>query len=167
MKQLNHYESLEKMPQINLDYVIYACSISSQNLGLISRSADIFGTKEIYYLENDKTINEKQFKKLSRNSNVPIFPSKGLETLLKLKHEGYSIVALEITDTSVPLRKMNFKQKVCLIIGNEQNGIPQEILDLADYSCHIEMIGNHISSLNVSIATSIALYEITQTYLKE
>ena len=169
MRQLGHYETIEKMPQVSLDCVLYVCGISSENLGLILRSADVFGVSAIYYhgRQHDDTANSKQLSKLSRNSSVPVYFVDELEALIKLKNSGYEIVALEITDTSVPLRMFPLKQKTCLVVGNEKNGVPEDILDLADCACHIEMTGGHISSLNVSVATSIALYEITRKLFEE
>jgi tRNA G18 (ribose-2'-O)-methylase SpoU len=165
MKQLGHYETLEKMPKLDIDCVLYICNVSCENLGLILRSADIFGANTVYYRQDNITVNNKQLLKLSRNSNIPVCFSDGIDSLLNLKNNGYQIMALEITNTSFPLKHSKLKQKTCLIIGNEKSGIPEDALDIADCSYHIEMIGGHISSLNVSIATSIALYEITQYHL--
>jgi tRNA G18 (ribose-2'-O)-methylase SpoU len=165
MKQLGHYEPLEKMPKLDINCVLYICSVSCENLGLILRSADMFCAHAIYSCQDNNTPNNKQLSKLSRNSNIPVYFSDGIDSLLSLKANGYQIIALEITKSSVPLRFGSFQQKICLVVGNEKNGIPEKILDVADCSCHIEMIGSHISSLNVSIATSIALYEITQYHL--
>ncbi|GHV83237.1 hypothetical protein AGMMS50212_05770 [Spirochaetia bacterium] len=164
MRQLDHYETIEKMPKLNIDCVLFICDISCENLGLILRSADIFGVKAVYYQQgiSDAT---KKISKLSRNSRIPVYFENGISSLLNLKDNGYHIIALEITDTSKPLKFVSFQQKTCLVIGNEQNGIPDNILNLADYSCHIEMIGGHISSLNVSVAASIALYEMAQYHL--
>ena len=149
------------MPKLDLDCVLYVCDITSDNLGLILRSADIFGVNAVYYQLGINTVNNKHIKNLSRNSNIPIYFSDGIESLLNIRDKGYQIIALEITNTSVPLRLVSFPQKTCLVIGNEQNGVPKSILDIAENSCHIEMIGGHISSLNAAIAASIALYEIT------
>jgi len=165
MRQLDHYETLEKMPKMDINCVLYVCNVSCENLGLILRSADIFGANTIYYCQDNHVVNNKQLLKLSRNSNIPIYFSDGIGPLQSLKDRGYQIIALEITNTSIPLRHGSFKQKTCLVIGNEKHGIPENILDVADCSYHIEMVGGHISSLNVSIATSIALYEITQYHL--
>ena len=165
MKQLNHYETLEKMIHLNIDFIIYAYNISKQNLSLILRSADIFGVKTIYY-DNSLENYNKKYKKLTQNSKIPIIISHGPKTLLKLKKDGFDIVALEITDSSIAINQTKFNKKICLIVGNENYGIPQEILNLVDYACHIEMIGKHISSLNVAVASSIAMYEISQFYLK-
>jgi tRNA G18 (ribose-2'-O)-methylase SpoU len=165
IKQLGHYETLEKMPALDIDCVLYVCDLSSENLGLILRTADVFGVNTVYYHQGQNTLNNKHISKLSRNSSIPIQFSEGTASLNNLKQSGYQIVALEITNTSVPLRFVNFQDKTCLVIGNEQNGIPNDILGIADSSCHIEMVGKHISSLNVSVASSIALYELTQYFI--
>ena len=167
VKQLGHYETLDKMPKLSVDLILYICDISSENLGLILRSADIFGVHTVYYHQGNNTVNNKQIAKVSRNSSIPVHFVNDAEALLSIKENGYSVVALEITDVSVPLKEMPLKEKNCLVIGNEKTGVPDSILDIADCSCHIEMIGNRISSLNVSIAASIALYDIAQHYLFE
>ena len=166
MKQLDHYETLKKMPHLNMDCIIYACNISNENLGLILRSADIFGVHTIIYNNSQEILNYKNIKKISRHSNTNIEIVNGIESIINLKKCGYEIVALEITDSSISIGSVEkFSNKICLIVGNERKGVPQELLDLVDYACHIEMIGDHISSLNVAVATSIALYEISQEFL--
>ena len=165
MKQLDHYETLEKMPKMSMDCILFICGITCDNLGLILRSADIFGVKTVYYRQGENSLNNKNLIKLSRGSNIQINIVDSIEPLKTLKNNGYNIIALEITSTSISLRKLSLQQQTCLVVGNEQKGIPAEILELADISGHIDMIGGHISSLNVSIATSIALYEISQKHL--
>lgn len=166
-KQLGHYETLKKMPKLNIDCILYVFDVSYENLALILRSADVFGVKEVYYHQDNKIEIGSRFLKISRNSKIPILFSENASVLVDFKIDGYNIAALEITDTSVPLRMASFPKKVCLVIGNEQYGVPEEILRIVDNIFHIEMIGEHISSLNVSIATSIALYEISQFFIKQ
>lgn len=165
MKQLGHYETLGKMPKLNIDCVLYAHNVSRENFGLILRSADIFGVKSIYYFQEKNSVNQKRLSKLSRNSGVPVVFTTDIEPLLSLKAEGYQLAALEVTESSIPLRKGNFKPKVCFIIGNEKNGIPENILNIADRAYHIEMTGSFISSLNAAVAASIALYELNRFFL--
>ena len=78
------------------------------------------------------------------------------------KEAGYRVIALEITEESVPLYKLknDNNQHTVLIVGSERHGITKELLDLSDEVYHIEMYGQN-SSMNVVQATSIALYEIT------
>ena len=49
MKQLGHYDTLKKMPSINNVCILCVCGLTTENLGLILRSADIFGVSEVYY----------------------------------------------------------------------------------------------------------------------
>ncbi len=57
---------------------------------------------------------------------------------------------------------LNLKEKdrrqYCLIMGNEGNGVREEILDMCDGYLYIEM-NDKVESLNVAVATSILLYE--------
>jgi tRNA G18 (ribose-2'-O)-methylase SpoU len=149
-----------------MDCILFVCGVSCGNLGLILRSADIFGVNAIYF-QAKNSINEKQILKLSRNSKVPVIFVNGTGILHELKEQGYQIAALEITDVSIPLSHATFAKKICIVVGNEQNGVPDEILKCTDNAFHIEMIGKHISSLNVSVATSIALYGVTQYFLNK
>jgi tRNA G18 (ribose-2'-O)-methylase SpoU len=75
-------------------------------------------------------------------------------------------VALEITSDSVALDALVLKNdsKILLIVGNERHGISQLILDTVKTKVHIPMFGNN-SSMNVSQATGIALYEFSKTFL--
>ena len=158
MVQLNHYQTLEKMKNISLssEIILFLCGISSENLGLILRSADIFGVKKVVYFGNELE-NKQKIKKLSRNSTVDLEFTDDKNFLHILKEDGYLLVALEITDSAEPISQMKLNKKTCLIVGNEQHGIPQEMLDACEKSYYIEMASKNISSLNVAIATSIAL----------
>jgi tRNA G18 (ribose-2'-O)-methylase SpoU len=76
--------------------------------------------------------------------------------------ENFEIIALEITNTSVPIQKITTPkgQKIALLIGNEIDGVSEALLAIANQTTHITMYGNN-SSMNVVQATSIALYEIS------
>lgn len=166
MVQLNHYQTLDKMKTtaLNSELYLFVCGISAENLGLILRSADIFGAKKIIYHGNE-TDRAQKIRKLSRNAAVEVEYTDDYEILDTLKKQGYRILALEITDTAEPLNKIVFGDKTCLVVGNEQHGISQDILDKCDKSYYIEMISKNISSLNVAVATSIALNKFLESNL--
>ena len=158
--QLNHYETMSKMPEVESGLYLYLCGTTPENIGLIKRSADAMGVKGIFYYDpnlTDGLESNKKLQKAARNSTVPIRYEKDIESLKQLKERGYEIVALEITKNSTPVRKKSWNTQTILVAGNEKNGVPQEILDIADSAVHIEMIGKNISSLNVAVATSISL----------
>ena len=84
-----------------------------------------------------------------------------LQVVTSLKAKRYFIIALEITDSSTSLDDftLNTNQPIALIIGNENIGVSEDILKLADEIVHIKMFGEN-TSMNVVQATSITLYEL-------
>ena len=156
MKQLDHYETISKIISCQSELLLCLCGLTSENLGLILRTADVFAVKKIFYY-GDSLKNEGKIKRVSRGASTPIEFIDSLQCIEDIRHEGYTLTALEITDESFPLRTFVFPSKTCLIVGNERNGVPQELLDIADNACYIEMYGKNISSLNVSVSTAIAI----------
>jgi tRNA (guanosine-2'-O-)-methyltransferase len=73
---------------------------------------------------------------------------------------GTSIVAVELTDGSVPLARLEPTQRrTILLLGHEHHGIPREVLECADLCVEIPMHGvGH--SLNVAVAGSLVAYRL-------
>jgi len=85
-------------------------------------------------------------------------PSVG-ETLLKLKENGVKICALELTNKSVHYREEKYDFPMALVVGNEVEGMSEEVLPFIDFAIDIPMLGR-ANSLNVATAFGIAAYEI-------
>ena len=134
------------------------------NVGSVLRTADAFGVKKIIFGGKPIKLNKKTWNASRATEKIVDF--KQVENTVceikNYKEAGYRVIALEITDKSVPLNKLksDTNQHTVLIVGSERHGIKKELLDLSDEVCHIEMYGQN-SSMNVVQATSIALYEIT------
>lgn len=88
-------------------------------------------------------------------SHIP----SAVEALTLLKAEGYTILALEKIHGAVSLFEYTSPEKFALFVGNEVDGVPPEVLSLCDKVLAIPMRGIK-ESLNVSVATGIALYEL-------
>jgi 23S rRNA (guanosine2251-2'-O)-methyltransferase len=56
------------------------------------------------------------------------------------------------------ISKTDLRDPLALVFGSEEDGIDGDILKFVDYHITIPMRGK-MSSLNVSVATSICLYE--------
>ncbi len=84
-----------------------------------------------------------------------------LPILQKLKDEGWTLVALELTPDALPLTEYTPTDRVCLIVGHELTGVPDDILALCDATVKIPMLGTK-ESLNVSVAAGIALHWLRQ-----
>jgi 23S rRNA (guanosine2251-2'-O)-methyltransferase len=78
-------------------------------------------------------------------------------TIKDLKADGYQIIALEQTSTSISLPDFQPSEKVALLLGREVEGIDPELLELCDDVVEIPMLGDK-ESFNVVHAAAIALY---------
>lgn len=139
------------------------------NIGSFFRIADAFGIEKIYLTGSSSMPPNAKIKKTSMSTEkyVPFSYEKNpLDVIKKLKPEGYTIISLEITSSSTDIRGLSISddEKVCLILGSENTGICQELLDVSDKTIHIPMLGKN-SSLNVATACSIATFEIIRRFL--
>lgn len=137
---------------------------SPYNVGGLFRLADALGIGQLYFSGETPLPPNSKIKKTARSTEqfVPFQKVENPLILLKtLKKEGYKIYCLEICDESVDIEDLpSLKdEKICLVLGEENKGVQQEFLDLADAICHIPMQGNN-SSMNVVSACAIACYTL-------
>lgn len=130
------------------------------NLGTIIRTAHAAGvngiilTKGTVDIYNDKTIRST----MGSIFYIPIFyDDENYRTIRSLKEDGFSLIATSL-DESKNFFDEDLRGKTILAVGNEGNGISEELFRLADKKVKIPMPGG-AESLNVSIATSIILFE--------
>ncbi|GAA0200311.1 RNA methyltransferase [Kangiella japonica] len=135
------------------------------NVGSLFRISDALGVDKIYLSGDTATPPNNKIRKTSRSTEKYVAHDaieSPLELVNRLKKENYTIIALEITSDSIPLQELNLEndQNVCLILGSENTGVSKELLDLADITTHIPMLG-HNSSMNVATACGIAVYGLS------
>ncbi|WP_298320910.1 TrmH family RNA methyltransferase [uncultured Aquimarina sp.] len=163
--QLHHENTLFVKKQFPITLVCDRVNAPA-NIGSIFRIADSFGIEKIYFCGEDITVVSKRMQRTARATHEMI-PYEQEDQILpvidKLQSEGYKIIGLEITKNSVPVSKIDFSanDKIVLVIGDESQGISEEVLTKTTKSIHINMYGTN-SSMNVATATGIALYEITK-----
>lgn len=76
------------------------------------------------------------------------------------REAGYSIVGAE-SGGSKPYWDVDFSIPTVLVVGSEGKGLRRTVRDLCDEVVHIPMTGA-VSSLNVSVATAVILFEIVR-----
>lgn len=79
--------------------------------------------------------------------------------LQELKGKTTTLIALEQDKRSVDYKTVSLSGDCALIVGEEVHGLTQNILDQCDIIAEIPMKGEK-ESLNVSVATGIALFKI-------
>lgn len=158
---------LQRLPRLPV-IVILDNVRSLYNVGSIFRTADAARVEKLILTgitgypprkEIDKTA-------LGAVENVPWEHSEsGVEPVKKLKNKGIPIAILEHTDNSIPYREVDFSFPMCIVLGNEVNGVQENIVQEADLAIEIPMFGAK-QSLNVSVSFGIFIYEILFQYLK-
>lgn len=162
--QLNHYNSNFKKQKHSITVVCDNVT-NAPNIGSLFRIADAFGIEELIFCGTDIPLG-KRMTKTSRSTEKHVIHSlnEDIGSQIKdLKAKDYYLIALEITENSQSLTEFKHEtnQPIALILGDENFGISDTILNQVDKVIHINMYGNN-SSMNVVQATSIALYEITK-----
>lgn len=135
---------------------------SLYNVGSLFRTADALLVEKIILCGITGTPPDKQIEKVALGAveTVPFEYAKDIgETVRKLKAAGKQIVALELTKESINYRKADYAEEIALVVGNEVDGVTDEVLEMADLAVDIPMKGR-ANSLNVATATAVVAYEI-------
>lgn len=141
---------------------------SAHNVGSIFRTADAAGVSRIVLVGfTPRPIDkfgriQKEIAKTALGGEVSVpwkYEKSVAKAIADLKQEGFTIVAIEQSESSVDYRKFKSPKKVALIVGNEVKGLPKRILDTCDSIIEISMQGKK-ESLNVGVATGIVLFEL-------
>ena len=141
---------------------------SMHNVGSVFRTADAFGIKEIILSGYTPIPPRPEITKTALGAEKSVKWSSFLTILdanLYLKELNYLLVGLEQTDSSILINNLPIQEstKICLISGNEITGIDDQIIPILDHIVEIPQYGKK-HSLNVSIATGIALFSIHELY---
>ncbi len=139
---------------------------SAYNVGAIFRTADGAGVSKIFLVGYTPTPTDRfgrpqpEIKKTSLGASEVTAWEHSLvitDVITRLKADGLTVVAVEISEKAVSLDEFIVPAKVAYIVGNEVEGVSKEALALSDAQVEIPMLGSK-ESLNVSVATGIILY---------
>jgi len=136
------------------------------NVGALFRIADALGVAHVHLSGTSPVPPDAKIRKTSRSAERHVawsYEADPLATVAALKAQGWRIVSLELSTQSVDLRDLGVAtdDRICLVVGAENTGVCQALLDLSDATVHIPMRG-HNSSMNVANACAIATYEIAR-----
>lgn len=129
------------------------------NMGTIIRTANAAGangviiTKGTVDIYNDKTLRAT----MGSIFKIPIIIENDFETVLKLKENGFKLIVSSL-ETDNNFYEIDLKKKSIIAVGNEGNGVSEEVCSMADEKVKIPMPGN-AESLNVAVAAAIMIFE--------
>jgi len=166
IRKLNHKEILARQSSHSfqtIPLVVILNNIRSlHNVGSIFRTCDGAGVEKLWLggitgypprAEISKTAIGAEENVVWEHAQDPVVPVR------ELKSKGYHILALEQTDQSVPYSDVRPAGPVCLIVGNEVEGVSDELIELCDSAADIPMRGVK-NSLNAAVAAGIMIYHL-------
>ena len=161
IKMTNNQRSNNQVIYLILDNIR-----SVHNVGSIFRTAETIGVTKIYCVGATPTPidrfnrKRKDFAKVALGAEdlVPWeYSDQPIALAERLKKEGFQIIAVEQTASSIDYRKVKVNRKTAVVFGNEVEGVSEPLLKLADMVAEISLKGKK-ESLNVSVAAGISLF---------
>lgn len=140
------------------------------NLAGLARTCEIFNA-QLLVVPNLRVCDDAMFSTISVTANkwIPmqeVKPESLVATLRRWKSQGFTIVAVEQTASSVCLSTYAFPSKIVIVLGKEKEGIPVDVLQVVDVCVEIPQFGL-IRSLNVHVSGALLLWEYTQQQLQQ
>jgi 23S rRNA (guanosine2251-2'-O)-methyltransferase len=140
---------------------------SMWNVGSMFRTADAAGIEKIILSGYTATPPRKEIDKTALGAQETVswqYYADPFEAFAAMKNDGLRIFGLEITDSSRPYTDVKICDfPICLVVGNEVDGIEDELMQKCDDVLEIPQYGTK-HSLNVAVAAGIVLFELVQVY---
>jgi tRNA G18 (ribose-2'-O)-methylase SpoU len=125
------------------------------NLGTLVRSAEAAGAEAVWIIGRDF-----YYRPSTKGSDwwLPVETvDSPAECLARATEEGFEIVALQQGPSAQPVWEADWPDRPLIVAGNEGDGLPQQFIDAAALQLELPIYGN-IDSLNVAVATSVAMF---------
>ena len=129
------------------------------NLGTILRTVDSVGIKQIIVSKGTVDAYNPKVVRSTMGAifRVKICESEDLQKAIKEARKHHFKLVITTPQTEKSIYDINYKKKI-IVIGNEANGVSENIKNIADEKVKIPMLGK-TESLNASVATGVVLYE--------
>ena len=152
------YANVNKLPVV----VVLDNIRSLSNVGAVFRSADAFRIGEVYLCGITACPPHREIHKTALGADETV-PWRYFETTKdackELLSRGYKIYAVEQVEGSVMLQDFKVEPCSAFVMGNEVDGVSDEILPLCTAALEIPQEGTK-HSLNVSVCSGIIMWHI-------
>lgn len=164
-RQLTHGEHQSHLRKFPLSLLAQDVA-DPANVGSLFRLADALGVEHLYLTGCCPIPPNARLRRTARATETHVswsYAADPLPLVQSLKNQGVWVMSLEITRYSLDIRQVMLppKRKILLILGAEDKGVSQTLLDESAQTVHIPMHG-HNSSMNVAVACALAVFELTQ-----
>lgn len=171
MRKLTHEELLARQQKRQDGNKYPICVIlnnirSLYNVGSIFRTADGAGIEKIWICGITGHPPKNQISKTALGAEESVeweYCPQVTDALKTVKSQGYKILFLEQIEQSIAYEDYEPEGPVCLVLGNEIEGISDEVLSYCDQAVEIDMDGLK-NSLNVSVAFGVIAFHLRHKF---
>lgn len=140
---------------------------SAHNVGSVFRSADSFKVDKVWLCGICAVPPSPEIHKSALGAEFSVdwvYEKDTMDAVRKLKEDGYVVLSVEQTVNSIKLDKFvpELGKKYALVLGNEVDGVQQEVVDASDGVLEIPQFGTK-HSLNISVTAGIVLWHFRLT----
>lgn len=154
--------TLEKVLDGDMPHLLVLDNLQDPgNMGTIVRTAEGAGVTGIVMSHDCVDIYNPKVIRSTMGSiyRMPFYYAENLlETIDKIKEKGITTYAAHLNE-SAEYDTQDYREPCAFFIGNEGNGLRDEIAEAADMYIKIPMCGQ-VESLNAAIASSILMFEV-------
>ena len=162
------YQPLERVLESDdeLSTVVILDSVQDpRNLGAVIRTADGAGVSAVVIPERRSAGLSEAAAKAAAGAleSVPVVRVKNLgRALEQLKEAGYWAYGFDGA-AATDYHQVEYSDRCALVLGSESRGLRKKVAVRCDFLLRIPLAGS-VSSLNVSVAAGIAMYEVRRQH---
>jgi tRNA (guanosine-2'-O-)-methyltransferase len=132
------------------------------NVSAALRSCDAVGILDVHLVYVDEEAPRKSFNRTTTSSAAKWVRTHFHESIedcfAELRQGGLRILATALREDTFDIYRVDLTAPVAMVFGNEQRGVSDRAVELADGTVGIPMQGM-VESLNISVACAVSLYE--------
>lgn len=128
------------------------------------RSCEVFGCPDVHVITMEHTF--EMVHGVAKNAGrwVDVHRYESTRACIDgLHRDGFTVVGTLPEGEAVPFMDLPLPEKLCLVMGKEQDGLTSEAIELCDAHVTIPQYG-FTQSLNISVACAILLQYFGQAY---
>lgn len=159
---------VEPLPKMHLEDILDDAQLllildqvtDARNIGACLRSANAFGVDALIIPSHGSAVlNDVAVKaSVGASENTPVIEVGNLNKAIdQLKKENFWLVGLD-GYAEQELSQVDLQGRIAIVMGSEGKGLRDLVKKNCDFTAKLPMVGE-VESLNVSVATGVALYE--------
>jgi tRNA G18 (ribose-2'-O)-methylase SpoU len=146
-------------------YLVLDRVIDTYNIGSLFRLSDAIAAEKMYICGESEYPPNSRIHKAAVGTEewVPWEKKeKTIDLIKELKKKGVQIITIEQSPRAVPITKLTPQFPCAIVVGNETDGVSNEVLNESDIIVELPMFGVN-KSLNVWGTAAIAAYRVLES----